>query len=144
MAATTQPPKVQKVQKAQKVVQQKTAPKSGAVKKGKKSLRFIIDCTQPAEDGIMDPSSFEKFLQTKIKVNGKAGALGDSVTITRDKTKLTIVADSAFSKKYLKYLSKKYLKKQQLRDWLRVVATTKQGYELRYYGIHDDEEEAEQ
>jgi large subunit ribosomal protein L22e len=28
----------------------------------------------------------------------------------------------AFSKKYLKFLTKKYLKKKTLRDWLRVVA----------------------
>ncbi|XLR30992.1 hypothetical protein S83_058892, partial [Arachis hypogaea] len=29
----------------------------------------------------------EKFLQEKIKVGGKAGALGDSVTVSREKNK---------------------------------------------------------
>ena len=46
---------------------------------------------------------------------------------------------AAFSKRYLKYLSKKYLKKQQLRDWLHVIANTKTSYELRYYNIHEQD-----
>jgi hypothetical protein len=60
-------------------------------------------------------------------VNGKAGALGDSVTISRDKTKIQVSAEAPFSKRYLKYLTKKYLKKQQLRDWLHVIATRYDG-----------------
>jgi large subunit ribosomal protein L22e len=38
-------------------------------------------------------------------------------------------------------LTKKYLKKHQLRDWLRVVANGKQSYEIRYYNIAGDDEE---
>ena len=45
--------------------------------------------------------------------------------------------------RYLKYLTKKYLKKQQLRDYLHVVAnnTMKNTYELRYFNINADEAE---
>lgn len=46
--------------------------------------------------------------------------------------------------RYLKYLTKKYLKKNNLRDWLRVVASGKDSYELRYFQINnqdDDEDE---
>ena len=39
----------------------------------------------PVEDRVLDPASFEKFLHDRIKVNGKAGQLGDVVTITREK-----------------------------------------------------------
>ena len=46
---------------------------------------------------------------------------------------------AAFSKRYLKYLSKKYLKKQQLRDWLHVIASSKTAYELRYFNIHEQD-----
>ena len=35
------------------------------------------------------------------------------VTVSRDKAKVTVASDIPFSKRYLKYLSKKYLKKQQ-------------------------------
>lgn len=49
--------------------------------------------------------------------------------------------------RYLKYLTKKYLKKNKLRDWLRVVSKDKDIYELRYFQINsqedDDEEDAE-
>jgi Ribosomal L22e protein family len=37
--------------------------------------------------------------------------------------------------------TKKYLKKQQLRDWLRVVSTSKGVYELRFYNVMNDEAE---
>jgi large subunit ribosomal protein L22e len=40
-------------------------------------------------------------------------------------------------------LSKRYLKKQQLRDYLRVVASSKSTYEMRYFEISggDDADE---
>lgn len=105
--------------------------------------KFILNCTQPVEDGIMDPSNFEKYLHERIKVNGKTGNLGNNVGIERSKSKLVVTADIAFSKRYLKYLTKKYLKKNNLRDWLRVVASAKDTYELRYFQINNEEEEEE-
>lgn len=71
------------------------------VKGKKKGASFVIDCAKPVEDKIMDIASLEKFLQERIKVAGKAGALGDSVTVTRDKSKITVTSDSNFSKRYL-------------------------------------------
>jgi len=38
-------------------------------------------------------------------------------------------------------LCKKYLKKNNLRDWLRVVSTSKDTYELKYFQINNEEEE---
>jgi len=117
------------------------------VKSSKKQVtKFVIDCNQPVADKVLDVASFEKYLHDRIKVGGKTNNLGDNVTITRDATKLTVTAtDIAFSKRQLKYLSKRYLKKQQLRDYLRVVAKSKNSYELRYFSISagDEEEEAE-
>ena len=81
----------------------------------------------------------EKFLLDKIKVNKKVGNLGTLVTVQREKAKVIVTAETDFSKRYLKYLSKKYLKKQQLRDWLHVIANKKDSYELRYYNIHDND-----
>ncbi|XP_023772837.1 60S ribosomal protein L22-2 [Lactuca sativa] len=96
----------------------------GAVAKGgkKKIATFVIDCGKPVEDKIMEIASLEKFLQERIKVGGKAGNLGDSVTISREKNKISVTSDNNFSKRYLKYLTKKYLKKHNSRDWLRVIA----------------------
>jgi len=49
-------------------------------KKGSKKqvLNFTIDCTVLVNDELLDTASFEKFLADRIKVNGKAGNLGDA------------------------------------------------------------------
>jgi large subunit ribosomal protein L22e len=115
-------------------------------KKAKKTLTFHIDCSRPVEDSIMEIAAFEKFLMDKIKVEGKAGVLGDSVKVSRDKTRVTVTSEIPMSKRYLKYLTKKFLKKHNVRDWLRVIASNKDRsvYELRYFNIADQGEEEEE
>eukprot|EP00930_Biecheleria_cincta_P084545 TRINITY_DN739_c0_g5_i1.p2 TRINITY_DN739_c0_g5~~TRINITY_DN739_c0_g5_i1.p2 ORF type:complete len:144 (+),score=45.75 TRINITY_DN739_c0_g5_i1:58-432(+) len=118
--------------------------KKKQVKGGKKQqLKFVVDCTQPADDNIIEPKDFEKFLTNRIKVDGKTGNLGEKISISRDKSKITVNAEAPFSKRYLKYLGKKYLKSQQLRDFLRIVAPSKTSYEMRYFNINDDKDEEE-
>ncbi len=90
---------------------------------------------------MLDVANFEKFLHDRIKVNGKAGNLGSKVTLGRDKTKVNVTAELPFSKGYLKYLTKKFLKQQQLRDFLRVISTNPSTYELRYFKIGGEAEE---
>lgn len=75
---------------------------SGGAKK--KGVSFVIDCSKPVDDTIMEIATLEKFLQERIKVGGKAGALGNSVSITRDNGKITVNADSNFSKRYTSFL----------------------------------------
>ncbi|KAI7885624.1 ribosomal protein L22e [Lichtheimia hyalospora FSU 10163] len=109
---------------------------------GKKS-KFIIDCSAPAADKIFDTSAFEKYLHDRIKVEGRTNNLSDAVTITRKSDKIIVEAIIPFSKRYLKYLTKKFLKKNQIRDWLRVIASDKQTFELRYFNIANDEDDGE-
>lgn len=168
-------------------------------KKAQKTLVFTIDCSKPVEDNIMEIASFEKFLQDRIKVDGKTGVLGDNVKVGRTKTAVTVTSEVAMSKRYLKYLTKKvrtigegmitsdgqhdcslvnsqgndvssfckrpfldrivsflslcvfhlplqYLKKHNVRDWLRVIASNKDRsvYELRYFNIADQAEEEDE
>jgi len=121
------------------------APVKKTGKKSKKvSHAFTIDCTHPVEDGIMQIGKFEEFLKGAVKVEGKTGNLGKNVAISSTKTKIQVNADIDFSKRYLKYLSKKYLKANNLRDWLRVVADSKGSYQLKYFNINQDEEEDEE
>lgn len=110
------------------------ASKKGSTAK-KALVKFSIDCSEPVGDKVLDTAKFEKFLHDSIKVNGKAGDLGTKVTIQSEKTKLLVSAELPFSKRYLKYLTKKYLQKQQLRNFLRVVAPAKNSYVLRYHKI---------
>ncbi|RXM28217.1 TRAF2 and NCK-interacting protein kinase, partial [Acipenser ruthenus] len=115
------------------------------VRKDKKkgTWKFSLDLTHPVEDGILDSGNFETFLKEKVKVNGKTGNLGNVVQIARLKNKISVTSEKQFSKRYLKYLTKKYLKKNNLRDWLRVVSSDKESYELRYFQISQDEEDSE-
>ncbi|KAJ3375168.1 60S ribosomal protein L22 [Allomyces arbusculus] len=111
----------------------------------KSIYKFTLDCSQAAEDKIFDAAAFEKFLHDRVKVAGRTGNLGESVKITREgDAKITITATIPFSKRYLKYLTKKFLKKYQLRDWLRVVAASKSSFELRYFNIDQNEEAADE
>ncbi|KIY95075.1 60S ribosomal protein L22-2 [Monoraphidium neglectum] len=99
--------------------------------------------SKPVGDSIMEIASFEKFLADKIKVNGKTGVLGDSVKVSHDKSKVTVTSEAHMSKRYVKYLTKKFLKKHNVRDWLRVIASNKDRsvYELRYFNIAENEGE---
>jgi len=80
-------------------------------------------------------------LKDRIKVEGKVNNLGSAVAVEGAKNQIVVNANIDFSKRYLKYLTKKYLKKNNLRDWLRVVASSKDMYELRYFQINNEEEE---
>ena len=110
----------------------------------------------------------------RIKLDGKTGQLEGKLTVERLKQKLVVSSEVAFSKRfvkknfkikfdffclcfkylnldfflflnrYLKYLTKKFLKKNKLRDWLRVIANTKDSYELRYFNIDQDEDADEE
>ncbi|KAF8349948.1 ribosomal protein L22e [Amanita rubescens] len=120
-------------------------PKAASGKASTAKHKFIIDYSKPAADGVFDGADFEKYLHDRIKVDGKAGQLAENVKITRDgHNKITVTANVQFSKRYLKYLTKKFLKKNSLRDWIRVVATSKENYQLKFYNIaataEDDEE----
>ena len=106
--------------------------------------KYIIDYSKPAGDGVFDGAAFEKYLHDRIKVENKTGQLGDNVKITREGTcihaldrglpvscqypsgdvRLTVASNIPLSKRYLKYLTKKFLKKNSLRDWIRSVSSS--------------------
>ena len=118
--------------------------KKGQGPQKKVSLKFTIDCAKVVEDKVLIMRDFEKYLRERIKVDGKKGNLGTAISLTSSSTGITLVSEIPFSKRYLKYLTKKYLKKVKIAEYLRVVATEKSKYELRYLKIHNDEEEEEQ
>ncbi|DAA26189.1 TPA: hCG15121-like, partial [Bos taurus] len=108
--------------------------------------KFTLDFTHPVEDVLrwnFDSGHFEQFLLEKVKVHRKTGNLGKITHIEHFKNKITVFSEKQFSKRYLKYLTKKQLKKNNLRDWLRVVASDKETYELCYFQISQDGDESE-
>ena len=113
--------------------------KKGNKQQKKISLKYQINCKLPIEDNVIVLNDFENFLKQRIKVDGKAGNLGNNVSVSKDSSNIVVQSSIPFSKRYLKYLTKKYLKKQDLKEYLRVVATNKNQYELRYFNIQAEE-----
>ncbi|WVN88695.1 uncharacterized protein L203_103908 [Cryptococcus depauperatus CBS 7841] len=111
---------------------------------GKPIHKFYVDCSVPVNDSVFDLAAFEKFLHDRIKVNGKPGQLGDAVAVKREGAKIVLTAQVAFSKRYLKYLTKKHLKKNSFENFLRVVATQKDTYSLRYFKVDQDDAEEDE
>ena len=107
------------------------------------NLRFTIDCSQPCEDKVLVMKHFQDFLEKRIKVQGKTGNMGDEVALASTDKAVVLTSQIPFSKRYLKYLTKKYLKKQQLRDYIHVLASDKNTYKLKYFNINQEEMEEE-
>lgn len=99
---------------------------------------FGIDCSKPVEDKVFNTANFAEFLRQRIKVNGKLGKLGETLKVNNDDKKVTVRAEIPFSKRYLKYLTKKYLKKHSLREFLYVVASDKANYQIKYFNIQQE------
>jgi large subunit ribosomal protein L22e len=108
-------------------------------KKQAHAASFVIDCSAPVSDQIFDLAAYEKYLRDHIKVNGQTNQLADAgVVISRDAanpSKLVVLPNQVVTKRSLKYLTKKFLKKHQLRDWLRVIATDKESYQIKYFNV---------
>lgn len=104
-----------------------------------KAKKYTIDVSTAAEQKVVDPADYEKFLREHIKVNNKVNNLGENVKVDRKGNKIDVTTSIELSKRYLKYLTKRYLKKQDVRDYLRVVASSKTAYELRFFKVDDEE-----
>lgn len=99
------------------------------------TTKFVVECAEVVNEQVLVLGDFEKYLHDRIKVNGKAGNLGSKVSITKEKTRMVVNAELPFSKRYLKYLTKKYIKKTHLANFVRVVATSKGAYEIKIYQV---------
>merc|ERR1712230_152778 len=94
----------------------------------KDTKKYIVDFSAPANDSVFDGDAYAQYMKEHIKVDGKAGNLGDKISVTKEGDgKLAISATGAFTKRFLK--------KNSMRDWLRVVAN-KQGFRLAYYNVN--------
>ncbi|KAK4058935.1 60S ribosomal protein L22 [Microbotryomycetes sp. JL221] len=117
--------------------------KANASKPTKAPTTYVINYEQPAADKLFDGASYEKYLVDNLKIDGKTGQLGDNVKIERQSdSKLSITSNIPLSKRYLKFLTKKFLARSKLRDFLRVVSSGKNEYQLKFYNVtFDDDEE---
>eukprot|EP00834_Sanchytrium_tribonematis_P009056 NODE_1427_length_1089_cov_0.732323.p1 type:complete len:131 gc:universal NODE_1427_length_1089_cov_0.732323:221-613(+) len=125
-----------------------------APKLRKQLNQYVVDVSIPARDKVFDVKQFEKYLHDHIKVDGKTNNFGEVVTITLKGDKLVVDATNftplytnpkqqksgqcprySISKKALKFYTKKFLKKSDLRDHLRIVSEDKNSFVLKYYNV---------
>jgi large subunit ribosomal protein L22e len=110
-------------------------------KKDKHYRKFHVDLNQAVSNNLLSVEAAVKYLRQNIKVNGLKNKLGDSVQIDstdkKDKQKNTIVvsADNTmkFSKRYVKYLIKKFLKRENISLYLRVISSGSNGYLVKLF-----------
>lgn len=121
--------------------------RKGEKSKKKVVKRFGIDCSVPVRDGILDLDDFHNFLLAKWKIDGKVGLVGKAsvkipkVAIVKEHEAIRVTSEAPVVKKYLKYLTKKYLKKHELINWLHIVGVDKTTYNLKYIPIAQEEQE---
>ena len=110
----------------------------------KRTYKWTIDCQATVEDNVISLDSFAKYLRENIKHEGKKNNLGDKISVTTEGYNIVVTAKEKLNKRYLKYLSKKYLKKQDMRDYIRVIANGKSSYQLRYFNVNQGDEEEDE
>ena len=110
----------------------------------KKPATFVVDLGVAYEDDLLVGKELADFLRTAMKINGKKGNLHDQVTIAINKDKLNISTKVKFAKRYIKYLLKKYLKKNDILEYLKVIATDKHTYKIKYIKLGEAEENEEE
>ena len=116
----------------------------------------------PLDASLFDTKAFVEFLITKFKPTkgGKAGnvgqfdstasketnaaAFGKSVIISpsADGRRVLIHTKTQLSKQYLKYMTKKFLKKNDLRDYMRVLSCGHKVIKVTFLNVKGDKEKA--
>ena len=102
--------------------------------KTKTYKKYTIDFSAPISNNLLTLESVAKYLELNMKLNGLKGKLGDSIKInTADKNIIMVQVESTleFSKKYIKYLTKKYLKKEGIEKYMTINANSPNGYAVK-------------
>ena len=101
--------------------------------------KYSVDFSNPLENKLLTLESVLKFLQNNMKLNGLKGKLGKTILINtyekreKSKTSIVISVDSSikFSKRYIRYLVKKFLKKEGVAKYLTLTATSPSAYMVK-------------
>jgi large subunit ribosomal protein L22e len=110
-------------------------------KKDKHYRKFTIDFNQAVNNNLLSVEAAVKYLNQNIKVGGLKSKLGDSVIVSstdkkdKQKNSLVVQADNTmkFSKRYVKYLIKKFLKRENVSLYLRVISNGPNSYLVKLF-----------
>ena len=99
--------------------------------KQKTYKKYNIDFTAPISNNLLTLESISRYLEVNMKLNGLKGKLGDSIKINiADKNNIMIQVENSiqFSKKYIKYLTKKYLRREGIENYLTINSSSPNVY----------------
>jgi large subunit ribosomal protein L22e len=119
------------MEKKEEKKENKILPKEKVYKK------FYVDFSEPLDNKLLSIESAMKYLNSNMKIDGLKGNLKDFVKISvddkRNKKCLLIQVDNQmqFSKKYIKYLVKKFLKREGIVKYLTVLSNSPNSYEVK-------------
>ena len=106
-------------------------------KKEKSYKKYTVDFSSPVDNKLLSLEAASKYLNSNIKVNGLKGKLGESIKISttdsKSKNTLVIQVDSQmkFSKRYIRYLVKKFLKREGIVKYLTVASSAPNAYAVK-------------
>jgi len=115
-------------------------------KKERSFKKYTVDFNAAVSNNLLSLEAAIKYLNQNIKVNGLKNKLGESVKVSstdkKDKQKNTVLvqADSKmrFSKRYIKYLVKKFLKRENIALYLRVIAQGSGAYTVKLFNRNSE------
>ena len=99
--------------------------------------KFYVYFSEPLDNKLLSIESAMKYLNSNMKIDGLKGNLKDFIKISvddkRNKKCLLIQVDNQmqFSKKYIKYLVKKFLKREGIVKYLTVLSNSPNSYEVK-------------
>lgn len=103
------------------------------------TVTITVDCTAPLADNFFEMSQFVEYMQKNMKVSGLRNNMKDKITIEAQDKKLVVKANIKYTKRAIRYYTRKFLKKVDLRDRFRLLSSSKNEYEFRAY--RNDKEE---
>lgn len=127
---------------------QATGEQAKTVKRKERSYKkYSVDFNAAVTNNLLSLEAAVNYLNKNIKVNGLKNKLGDLVKVSstdkKDKQKNTLVvaADTKlkFSKRYIKYLVKKFLKRENIALYLRVIAQGPGSYTVKLFNRNSAE-----
>ena len=109
------------------------------VKKERTYKKYTVDFNSPVENKLLSLEAAAKYLTSNIKVGGLKGKLGESVKVLTDsknnkvKNSVQVQVDNKlkFSKRYIRYLVKKFLKREGIVKYLTVASTAPNSYTVK-------------
>jgi large subunit ribosomal protein L22e len=109
------------------------------VKKERTYKKYTVDFNSPVSSKLLSLESAVKYLISNIKVGGLKGKLGESVKVTQsstsDKSKncifVSVDTTLKFSKRYIRYLVKRFLKREGIVRFLTVSSTAPNVYTVK-------------